>query len=78
MFAPKFFKLLDETGDDLGVVGDDNVLVVPHHSSPGPVEGPVDQEIGVYDAELVVHQEGLLLTTHKDSSLAHVSQLNKF
>ena len=55
VLTPQFIELLDKTRDNLGVAGDYHVLVVPHHSSSGPVEGPVDKQTVVHNAELVVH-----------------------
>lgn len=53
---PEPLELSEEAGDDVGVVKDDQVLVVGDLGALGPVVRPGGHESLVEDGELVVHE----------------------
>ena len=74
---PKFFKFLAERSDCVGVVGDDEGLVVTSHGLWGPVERAKGDQTVVDDDELVVHEKRMFIVSHNDSYTQQMTHANK-
>ena len=52
---PKSIELLTKGADQVGVIGDNNVLSIIKHGTSGPIERAIEENILIYDGELVMH-----------------------